>query len=63
MATRTGVAVDQIAGTVFEVTDDELAQSDRYETDPAYRRVRAPLLSGREAWVYADARNGDEGAR
>ena len=42
----------RVRGMVFEVTDEELAQSDEYE--PAgYARVRASLASGREAWVYA----------
>lgn len=55
MATWTGVDSDRISGTVFEVTPEEIDQADRYETDPAYRRLNARLLSGREAWVYADA--------
>jgi hypothetical protein len=56
MATYTGRISEQIAGTAFEITQEELAQADRYETDPAYRRFATRLLSGREAWVYADAR-------
>ena len=56
MATFTGEPADQISGTVFEITQSELEQADRYETDPAYRRIGTRLLSGREAWVYADAR-------
>lgn len=41
-------------GTVFEVTEAELAAADRYE--PAgYKRVSARLASGKQAWVYADA--------
>ena len=45
----------RVTGTVFEVTDAELASADEYE--PAgYTRVTARLASGREAWVYADAR-------
>jgi hypothetical protein len=55
MATFTGDESQRIAGTVFEITDDELAQADRYEVKE-YRRFRTRLLSGREAWVYADAR-------
>ena len=51
---RTGDANDRVAGTVFEITDAELAQADRYEVD-AYVRVNALLASGREAWVYVDA--------
>ncbi len=45
----------RVAGTVFEITDDELVHADRYEVD-AYRRVAAQLASGRTAWVYVDAR-------
>jgi gamma-glutamylcyclotransferase (GGCT)/AIG2-like uncharacterized protein YtfP len=56
MASFTGVASERIAGMVFEVTDEELAQADRYETDPAYQRFKTKLSSGLEAWVYADAR-------
>jgi hypothetical protein len=55
MATYTGTAAHRIAGTVFEISDRELAQADRYEV-PEYRRFRTRLLSGRVAWVYADAR-------
>ena len=45
----------RVSGMVFELSDDELAAADAYE--PAgYKRVAARLASGREAWVYADAR-------
>ena len=45
-----------MSGTVFEVSEEELARSDRYE--PAgYERVATTLESGREAWVYAAARD------
>jgi gamma-glutamylcyclotransferase (GGCT)/AIG2-like uncharacterized protein YtfP len=56
MATFSGIASEQITGMVFEVTQAELEQADRYETDPAYRRFETRLLSGVSAWVYADAR-------
>ena len=46
----------QVAGVAFEVSDDELLRADGYETNPAYRRFAARLLSGGKAWVYADAR-------
>jgi len=50
----TGRDDDRVPGTVFEVTEEELARADRYE--PAgYERVAARLASGREAWVYAAA--------
>ena len=49
-----GQPESRVGGTVFEVTDAELAHSDDYE--PAgYVRVLANLASGRQAWVYADA--------
>lgn len=42
----------EVAGRVLEVTIEELLKMDVYETT-AYRRVRVPLRSGRETWVYA----------
>lgn len=42
----------EVRGTVFTLDDTQLAAADDYEVD-AYRRVRMPLRSGREAWVYA----------
>ncbi len=53
----TGAEFDRVAGTVFEITDAELAQADAYEVD-SYERVLAPLASGLSAWVYVDARRG-----
>jgi hypothetical protein len=50
----TGVASDRVAGTVFEISQEELEGADRYEVS-AYRRILAPLASGREAWVYVEA--------
>jgi gamma-glutamylcyclotransferase (GGCT)/AIG2-like uncharacterized protein YtfP len=51
----TGNAASRVAGTVFEITDSELAMADDYEVK-AYTRVRAKLVSGKDAWVYVDAR-------
>jgi hypothetical protein len=42
----------EVKGTVFLLTEEQLARADRYEVD-AYRRVEVPLRSGRTAWVYA----------
>lgn len=42
---------DGVPGTVFELTEADLAAADDYEVD-AYTRVRVPLASGDEAWVY-----------
>ena len=46
-----------MSGTVFEITDAELAAADRYEQLAAYKRVAAMLASGKQAWVYVDARS------
>ena len=52
----TGRSDSRVSGTVFEISDSELASADRYE--PAeYQRIAAMLASGRQAWVYADARS------
>lgn len=46
--------VDEILGMVFEITTEELAQSDKYEVDE-YQRVLGWLKSGQLAWVYVQA--------
>lgn len=51
----TGNSGDRVAGTVFEITDAELANADTYEV-AAYQRIAATLSSGTQAWVYVDAR-------
>lgn len=38
-------------GHILEITAEELAQFDIYETE-AYTRIRVLLESGTEAWVY-----------
>jgi gamma-glutamylcyclotransferase (GGCT)/AIG2-like uncharacterized protein YtfP len=45
---------DCVPGTVFEITPEELAAADSYEVAD-YKRVAAPLASGRTAWVYVKA--------
>ena len=50
--TRNGRDDSRVSGTVFEVTDAELAAADRYEESAAYKRVTARLDSGRQAWVF-----------
>jgi gamma-glutamylcyclotransferase (GGCT)/AIG2-like uncharacterized protein YtfP len=47
----------RVSGTVFEITDAELAAADQYEQLAAYQRVAAMLASGKQAWVYVDARS------
>jgi hypothetical protein len=51
----TGNPEHRVSGTVFQITDQELMDADRYEVSD-YQRVAAPLASGGTAWVYVDAR-------
>jgi hypothetical protein len=51
----TGAPTACVAGTVFEITPEELERADRYEVS-AYTRVMGQLASGNTAWVYVDAR-------
>ncbi|HJW41602.1 MAG TPA: gamma-glutamylcyclotransferase family protein [Rhizomicrobium sp.] len=51
----TGDLEDIVEGHVLEVMAEDLRIADVYETD-VYKRVRAPLRSGRgECWVYVRA--------
>ena len=50
----------RIQGTVFEVSEEELAASDRYEVSD-YVRAELTLESGRKAWVYVDGSSGSSG--
>jgi len=47
----------RVAGTVFEITDTELAAADRYERRASYTRIAAVLASGTQAWVYVADRS------
>ena len=49
-----GDPTDEVAGTVFRISAEELAAADRYEVED-YQRVQVRLTSGREAWVYVKA--------
>ena len=53
---------DAVHGTVFEVTEQELAATDRYEEPASYRRMLVTLRSGDRAWVYVHAGNSKEPA-
>ncbi|MEO6260594.1 MAG: gamma-glutamylcyclotransferase family protein [Thermoanaerobaculia bacterium] len=55
--TFNGELLSRVGGTVFEVTDTELAAADQYERLVAYKRIAATLASGKQAWVYVDARS------
>lgn len=55
IVTFNGKLQSRVLGTVFEVSEDELSRADRYEPEP-YKRVTATLASGKQSWVYVDAR-------
>jgi gamma-glutamylcyclotransferase (GGCT)/AIG2-like uncharacterized protein YtfP len=44
----------EVQGTVFGISEAELAAADEYEVDD-YRRISVPLRSGDQAWVYVFA--------
>jgi gamma-glutamylcyclotransferase (GGCT)/AIG2-like uncharacterized protein YtfP len=44
----------RVTGTVFEVTDEELAAADEYERRDSYGRISVTLASRRRAWVYVE---------
>lgn len=50
----TGDHADQVQGSVFVVSNAELAQADYYEVDD-YVRISTTLQSGRDCWVYVAA--------
>lgn len=52
-AVHTGDPADQVKGTALPVSSEDLAHSDAYEVAD-YKRERATLASGVEAWVYVD---------
>ena len=43
---------DSVSGSLFEITEQELASADRYEKDREYYRIFVTLRSGVRAWVY-----------
>lgn len=51
IALKTGNPNDCIIGTVFEITEAELLETDKYEVSD-YRRVLETFSSRRNAWVY-----------
>ena len=51
----TGDDWSSVQGTVFEVTDADLAKADTFEAQYNYKRLTVPLASGKEAWVYVHA--------
>jgi gamma-glutamylcyclotransferase (GGCT)/AIG2-like uncharacterized protein YtfP len=45
---------DEVVGSVFEITAQELVAADKYEVSD-YKRVAVKLKSGLQAWVYVRA--------
>jgi gamma-glutamylcyclotransferase (GGCT)/AIG2-like uncharacterized protein YtfP len=43
-----------VEGTVFAISEADIAAADEYEVDD-YRRITVPLRSGDQAWVYVFA--------
>jgi gamma-glutamylcyclotransferase (GGCT)/AIG2-like uncharacterized protein YtfP len=54
-AAFTGDDRSRVTGTVFEITETELANADEYERQASYGRVWVTLASGRQAWIYVHA--------
>jgi hypothetical protein len=55
IVTHNGRRDSRVPGTLLELSDSEIARADAYEP-PEYARVSVTLASGKQGWVYADAR-------
>jgi gamma-glutamylcyclotransferase (GGCT)/AIG2-like uncharacterized protein YtfP len=51
VAIKTDNANNSIEGVVFEITEQELAETDKYEVAD-YKRVQETFETGRRAWIY-----------
>ena len=51
VAVHSGNETDVIKGMIFEITEDELQATDKYEVSD-YMRVIEKFESGKEAWIY-----------
>ena len=56
IVTETANPEDEVEGTVFGLTPEQLARADAYEVDD-YERQRVTLKSGRSAWLYVAKHN------
>jgi gamma-glutamylcyclotransferase (GGCT)/AIG2-like uncharacterized protein YtfP len=45
----------RVSGTLYGISDAELAAADQYEEPAGYKRVVVTLASGLQAWVYLNA--------
>ena len=48
---KTGFVTDTVTGTIFTITEQELANADSYEVDD-YVRIEESFSTGCNAWVY-----------
>tara|TARA_R110002096_G_scaffold28336_13_gene85945 strand:+ start:3984 stop:4334 length:351 start_codon:yes stop_codon:yes gene_type:complete len=51
IAIKTGKPTDCVNGRIFELTEQELLDTDKYEVAD-YTRVLETFLSGKKAWIY-----------
>ncbi len=51
IAVKTDSPNDVIEGTIFEITEEELIETDKYEVND-YQRVLEKFASGENAWIY-----------
>lgn len=51
IAIKTGNQNDHIEGMIFEISEEELKETDRYEVAD-YHRVLETFASGKKAWIY-----------
>lgn len=52
---HTGNNEDCVSGTLFEITEDELAKADEYEVDD-YQREEVTFVSGAKGYAYLQSR-------
>ncbi|MBL4707556.1 MAG: gamma-glutamylcyclotransferase [Flavobacteriales bacterium] len=48
---KTGNPLDLVEGVIFEITQQELLETDQYEVSD-YQRILETFNSGKKAWVY-----------
>lgn len=51
IAIQTNDKNDTISGTLYQISQKELEQADRYEVSD-YKRVEATFQSGKKGWIY-----------
>jgi len=46
-----GNSADEVEGVLFEVSDEEILQADKYEVDD-YKRIETVFKSGKKGFIY-----------